>query len=281
MSSGVVIAGVTSSRAGISRTLRALPAILRVYIAENLAWRAEFFIWMLAYTMPLIMLALWTAVAREAPIGRFGEQELRAYFLTTLVFRMIVASWVVWQMNMEIRQGAIAARLLRPLHPLLSYACHQLAAAPLRLVLVTPIVALGLWWVGPDALTDDPRQLLLLPISLAGAWLLTFAVMALIGSLAFYWESALGLFDLWLGFYTVFSGYVMPLEFFPAGVQRVIAWLPFRYMLSFPVETALGLTDWHTSLRSLALQGAWTLVILVLALAVWRRGVRRYAAFGG
>lgn len=272
----------TARRASVGRdALRAVPTMLRVHFAEVVAWRAEMLVWVLAYTMPLIMLALWSAVAREAPVGRFGEQEFRAYFLATLVFRLVVASWAVWEMNFEIRDGKIAARLLRPIHPLLSYAAQQSAAFPMRLVLATPIVIASLLWVGIDAVTHDPVQLLLVPITILGAWAVTFLIMIVIGSLAFRWESALGVFDLWLGLYFVFSGYLMPLELLPPGLQAVVRWLPFPYMLSFPVENALGLIDRAATLRALGIQWAWAAVLLVAALGSWRSGVRRYSAYGG
>ena len=86
---------------------------------------------------------------------------------------------------------------------------------------------------------------------------MTFLVMAIIGSLSFFWESALGIFDLWLGFYFLFSGYLMPLELLPAPVRAVGDWLPFRYMLSFPVEVTLGLVDREQLLHGLAIQWGW------------------------
>jgi len=265
----------------LARSLRALPVMLRVHFAEAIAWRAEFLIWVLAYTLPLIMLALWSAVAREAPVGRFGEREFRAYFLATLVFRLLAASWVVWDMNFQIRQGTIAARLLRPVHPLVQFAAQQAAALPLRVVLATPIAIAAIAWVGADAVTDDPLQLAMLPLLLAGAWAITFLVMAMIGSLSFFWESALGIFDLWLGFYFLFSGYLMPLELLPAPVRAVGVWMPFRYMLSFPVEVTLGLVDRREMLFGLALQWGWAVLLGWGAYATWRAGVRRYSAFGG
>ena len=262
-------------------TLSALPAVLRVRFAETLAWRAELLVWVLAYTMPLIMLALWSAVAREAPVGRFGEQEFRAYFLATLVIRMLVASWVVWEMNFEIRQGVVVTRLLRPIHPLISYAAQQAAAFPMRVIMATPIAIAAIAWIGTGSFTDDWRQVAILPLVLLGAWLLTFSVMAMIGSLAFHWESALGLFDVWLGLYTVFSGYIMPLELFPPALRAVANWLPFRGMLSLPVETALGLTTWDQTVAALGVQWAWAAVFSVAAVVAWSSGVRRYSAFGG
>jgi ABC-2 type transport system permease protein len=255
--------------------------MLRVHFAEAIAWRAEFLIWVLAYTLPLIMLALWTAVAREAPVGRFGEREFRAYFLVTLVYRMVAASWVVWDMSFQIRQGTIASRLLRPVHPLLQFCVQQAAAIPLRVALATPIAVAAVLWVGPGAFTHDPVLLLSLPLLLVGAWAMTFLVMALIGSLAFFWESALGVFDLWLGFYFLFAGYLMPLELLPGPVRAIGNWLPFRYMLSLPVEVTLGLVDRHQLMLGLLVQWIWTVLLAIGAIATWHAGVRRYSAFGG
>jgi ABC-2 type transport system permease protein len=121
----------------------------------------------------------------------------------------------------------------------------------------------------------------MLPLLLVGAWAITFLVMAIIGSLSFYWESALGIFDLWLGFYFLFSGYLMPLELLPAPVRTLGNWLPFRYMLSLPVEVTLGLVDRREMLQGLAMQWGWTLLLAAVAIATWRTGVRRYSAFGG
>ena len=95
-------------------TLRAFPTLMRIGFADALAYRAEFLVWVLAYTMPIIMLALWSEVAREAPVGRFGEREFQAYFLCTLMVRLVTGAWVVWEMNTEVRQGTLQKRLLRP-----------------------------------------------------------------------------------------------------------------------------------------------------------------------
>ena len=71
----------------VRNTLRAFPTLLRVGFSEAVAYRAEMLIWVLATTMPLVMLALWSAVAREAPIGRFGQSEFTAYFLADFIVR--------------------------------------------------------------------------------------------------------------------------------------------------------------------------------------------------
>ncbi|HEY6879908.1 MAG TPA: ABC-2 family transporter protein [Polyangiales bacterium] len=262
-------------------TLRALPTLLRVGFADAVAYRAEFLVWVLAYTMPIIMMALWTQVAREGPVGRWSERDFRAYFLCTLIVRMVTGAWVVWEMNMEVRQGTLQNRLLRPIHPLLTYLTENVAALPMRFVIALPIGLFALSWLGGSVVTSDGVQLALIPLSVFGAFLLNFLAMASIGTLALYWESSTAVFDLWLGLYTVFSGYVMPLELFPPWLRVWVDRLPFRAMLAYPVENMLGLVSRDAALRELGLQWAWVAVFVLLTNVLWRGGMKRFGAFGG
>lgn len=263
------------------RALRAFPGLLRVGFAGAVAYRAEFLVWVLAYTMPLIMMALWTAVAAEGPVGRFGEREFSAYFAVTLLVRLSTGAWVIWDMNWEVRQGTLQRRLLWPVHALLTYLAENLAALPMRLVIAVPIAAITTLLLGSDVWAKDPVQLAIVPLSLFGAFLLTFLPMAIIGTLSLWWESSIALYDLWLGLYTVFSGYVVPLELFPAELGGIVAWLPFRQMLAFPVENLLGLMTREQALRQLGLQWAYVLTFGAASMLMWRAGVKRFAAFGG
>jgi ABC-2 type transport system permease protein len=133
--------------------LRAYPTLLRVGFADALAYRAQMIIWMLTTTMPLVSLALWSAVSRETPLGRFGPTEFVAYFLAALVVRQITGSWLIWELNYEIRQGTLSQRLLKPIHPLWVYSASNLAAMPLRAGLCLPIVVIAVFYAN---FTRDP-----------------------------------------------------------------------------------------------------------------------------
>ena len=140
----------------LRNTARAFPTLLRVGFADAVAYRAEMLVWVLATTMPLVMLALWSTVAREAPIGRYGEAQFVAYFLATFIVRQLTGSWVFYEMNFEVRNGTLAMRLLRPVHPLWAYAAEALAAMPLRLVVSLPVAVIALAVVGARGMTHDP-----------------------------------------------------------------------------------------------------------------------------
>jgi ABC-2 type transport system permease protein len=265
----------------VPRSFRALPTLLKVGFAEAVAYRAELLVWLLSTNMPLVMLALWSAVAAEAPVGRFEQADFVAYYLAALVVRLLTGAWVVWELNFEIRQGTLVYRLLRPVHPLVHYAAENVAAMPLRAVIALPIALVLLGVLGGERITHDPLLLAAFPAALLGAWLITFLAMAIIGALAFWVDSAGSLFQVWLGLFGVFSGYLVPLELFPPALAAAARFLPFRYMLAFPVEMLIGLIPRPRALLELAIQWLFVAALALGARASWRLGLRRYAAFGG
>jgi len=270
-----------AAAAELARVVRAFPSLLRIGVAEVVAYRAEFLVWILTTNMPLVMLALWHAVAADGPVGRFDQTQFTAYYLGVLAVRLVTSNWMAWQISMEIRDGTLSAKLLRPIHPLYAYAADHLAAVPLRVLVVSPIVAALIATSWSRLVRHDPSLVLVLVASIVGAWLLMYFSMILLGALAFYVDSALGIFELWIGLHGIFSGYLIPLEVLPGWLNKLAGVLPFRFMLAFPVETLVGLLSPAQAARQLAAQWIYVAVIGVASLRVWRAGVRRFAAFGG
>ena len=264
----------------MTRLLRLYPQLLRTGFAEAVAYRAEFLIWMFSTNMPLVMLAIWAAAARSGPVGGYSQEGFAAYYLAALLVRLMTGAWVVWEMTMEVRQGTLALRLLRPIHPLLQWSADNLAAIPMRGVVAIPVVAI-LLFVARGQLSHDWFSWALLCPALLGAWLLYFLVQAIIGTLALRVESAASLFDAWLGFSNILSGYLVPLDLFPRAVREVALLLPFRFQLSFPVELMLGRWSRVEAIELLAGQWAYVALFLLSTRVAWRSGLRHYAAYGG
>src|SRR5436305_12865411 len=160
----------------------------------------------------------------------------------------MTGAWVVWELTMEIRQGTLALRLLRPIHPLVAYSAENLAALPMRGIIALPVVGIVLW-TARSQLGADPFLWAVLPLAMLGAWLLTFLVMALIGTLALFLDSATSVFEAWLGISAVLSRYLVPLALLPPPVQKVALVLPFRLLLAFPAEVLLGQPGHAEALR--------------------------------
>ncbi|MDF1563755.1 MAG: ABC-2 family transporter protein [Deltaproteobacteria bacterium] len=259
-------------------TLRATPSLLKVGFAEMVAYRAEMVVWILTATLPLVALALWNAAAVAGPLEGFGQDEFARYFTVTLVVRQLTSCWIVWELNHYVRTGSLSPMLLRPMHPLFWNLCETLAAIPFRLVVLAPIVGALLWWRPQIAFWPGSEAVLLGTVSVVMAFLLAWVVQALFGMLAFWFEQALGFFNLWFVALAVIGGYVIPLPLLPEGVEAVARWLPFHAALGAPIEVWMETAPDPWSV--VGIQALWLLAALLTARVLWRRGVRRYGAVG-
>jgi ABC-2 type transport system permease protein len=263
------------------RGLRSLSAFLRIGSTLALAYRTEAVVWLLSTTMPLIMIAFFSAVARDGAMGRYGEPQIVAYFLAAFIVRNLTASWVSWQINLEIRDGTLGSRLLLPVHPLVAYAAESVGAMPVRVLGAVVVAVLLLALQGGDAVTHDPLVWLLFFMSVGFAWLLSLLVSMTIGALAFFIDSSAKVMDAWLAGLFVFSGYLIPLDLFRPRLRALADILPFRYQFGIPVELMIGI---HGRAEASALVFRQLLYVTggaVTTFVVWRRGLTRFAAYGG
>lgn len=264
----------------VGRAVRALPTMLRVGVAETVAYRAEFLVWILTTTIPLVMLALWSTVASEGPFRQYRQADFVAYFLGILIVRNVAGSWVGWQISEEIRMGTMAMRLLRPVHPFFALAASHAAAIPFRCVVALPIAFGLLISSGASALTTEPLQLAMLVPALVAAWMITFSLMFAIGTLAFFITRAMGLFSLYFIVFTLLSGYLMPIAMLPEPLATIAEWSPFRFMLAFPVELMTQPMSGERLALLMGVQYGWMIAIFTLTMALWRHGIRRFEAVG-
>jgi ABC-2 type transport system permease protein len=265
----------------VRRVLGAMPTLFRVGFAGAIAYPSQLLIGLLAENMSLVMLAFWSAVAAEGPIGGFDQEKFGAYFLTSAIVRMLTTTWLVYDMNAEIRQGTLAKRLLRPIHPFLSYATEALASLPLRLLVSVPLSLVTLYLVAGGHVVGERHLILAAPLAILGACLLALAVNLTIGALCLFWDNSLAVWDLWLGLALVFSGYLLPLELLPGWLRQLAHGSPFPYLLAFPVEALLGLSPPEQVLADLGIQWLYVAAFLAGALLLWRRGLMRFVAYGG
>ena len=149
----------------------------------------------------------------EWPFKGYTSDSFVAYYLATLLVRQLTGNWVAWQMMEEIRMGTMAMRLLRPIHPFITYTASHLAALPFRSIVALPIVIILLATSGSRTRSPTIRCSSRCRCSRSAmAWLITFAILFAIGSLAFFMTQTMALSTLYFGLFSLFSGYLLPLD---------------------------------------------------------------------
>jgi ABC-2 type transport system permease protein len=259
---------------------RSIPDLSRVALAGVVAYRAEMIIWILSTLLPLVMLALWTAVAQGGPLAGYDEEGFARYFAVTLLVRQLSSVWLVWELNYEIRSGRLSNELLKPMHPLLQHMVEMIVAVPFRVLVMVPILLLMLL-LRPD-LWETPSLLALglFGVSMILSWLVNFLVQALFAIVSFWVDKTDALFGVWFGVWSLLSGYLAPLAVFPEWLKPALVLLPFRGMLGLPVEILGGFITPRAALPEVGVQLLWVLLLAALVGFFWNRGIARYGAYG-
>ena len=194
---------------------------------------------------------------------------------------MVISIWGWWEVESTVRSGDVVSDLYRPFSFLGYWLARDFGRAAYYLlfrcvpVLLVGQLMFGLRW---PAL---PQTWLLLALSLTLAVTVSFAMRFMLNLSAFWTTDARGLGSLVMIASTFFSGFLIPLDFFPEWLRRVVVLLPFAATIQTPADVFMERLDPAALLGALALQAFWALVLLCAAQGVVGLATRRVVVQGG
>jgi ABC-2 type transport system permease protein len=262
--------------------------VIGIGIQNNLTYRFNYLTRTLFSFIPLFaMLSLWrTIYAKNADghalSGYTEAQMIFYYMMVAIVDVMTAVNEDDWQIAADIREGNISQFLLKPVDYLWYRLCLffsgritfvMMASVPLGVF----IFCFRNYFVPPASAS----ALIAFPISLVLTALLQFFLSYSMALLAF-WVLEISTFIFILfAFEYLASGHLFPLDMLPPVLQHVLAFTPFPSMLSIPISIYMGKISSQGIALGLLTQLFWVLMMYALARFMWRRGIKKYAAFGG
>jgi len=177
--------------------------------------------------------------------------------------------------------GEIATDLLKPMSYVGYWMAKDLGRAIVQLIFRGITVMVGyalifdLYW--PQGIS----HWLALGVTLVISWMLSFLWRFLVNLSAFWTPNARGVLRLCFFASFFFSGFLMPLRFFPDWVIRLSYLTPFPHMLNTVVEIYLGVLQGTDLLIAIFHQLLWIVILFLSAQLVLRAGVRRLVILGG
>jgi len=257
--------------------IRKAKTLIITHYAHMMEYRAEILLWILAGSLPLILMGVWIEASQQTNFG-LNSVDFARYFFTVFLVRQFSTVWVIWEFEREILEGRLSLRLLQPLDPgwhhFSMHVSEKITRFPLSLLL-----AVFFFWLYPQAFWVPTWSNLLLGILVVIlGFILRFLVQYTFAMCAFWTERASALEQFWFLFYIFLSGLIAPLEVFPPEFRAFVSWTPFPYFLHFPAALLIGLpVDVG---KSLAVMIAWGIFFYWLNRRLWRLGLKRYSGMG-
>jgi ABC-2 type transport system permease protein len=234
---------------------------------------------LLFYVVILVVFAaLWPAAAAAAGGRVAGYSAAALLWYVAVAEAAVIATKprLIEDIGVDIGTGAVATEMLRPVSVLGLRLAGELGEAAVRLAMALAIGAAFTWTVA-GAPTARAAALLALP-SCTLAVAANVATQHAFAGAAFWLSDAKATWFLYQKLVFLLGGMLLPLQFFPAWLERVAWALPFWTMAYAPARLAAGSP---TQPWLLAAQAAWLLVPAGAAALVFRAGERRLEVAGG
>lgn len=254
----------------------------KIDLALQFQYRASMIIWLMGLVIePIIYLVVWrtVTVSEGGSVAGFTAGNFAAYYIAMMIINHLTFTWIMWEYEYYIRNGTLAAMLLRPIHPIHKDVSSNIAYKLLTSAVLLPIVLALIWLFQPTAEITIGTTLAFIP-----ALLLAAAMRFMTGwtlALAAFWTTRISAINsAYFAAIYFFSGRMAPLELFPNFVQIIAYGLPFRWMLAFPVDLLLGKLTLQETFIGYSAQLFWLVVCLSILNVAWRTGVRQFSAVG-
>ncbi|HUP81245.1 MAG TPA: ABC-2 family transporter protein [Pirellula sp.] len=267
--------------------------ILRIALAERLAYRGDFVMGTLMRFLPIItQIFLWWAIFQSinsddpnaARLSGYSFQDMVAYYLLTMVGRAFSSMpGLSSSIGTKIRDGEIKKFLVQPLD-LITFlfwsrvahkiAYYTVATIPFALVFYLCRSYFTLGW-------PDPWTFAAFMASLFLSFALGFYLEACIGLVGFWMLEVSSLLFVYMLFQFFLSGHMFPLDIMPEPFLSLVGFLPIKYLAYFPAAVFLGKVQGTQLAIDLGMLVAWTVFFFVSSQVIYRRGLKRYSGYGG
>ncbi len=253
-------------------------------VSEIFTYRLNFVMWRVRMILSLLTIYfLWSALIPEGRelFGYTNSSILTYIILVHLTYSFVVASRS-YAVGEDIIQGNLSNFLLKPFN-YFTYLFSKDVGDKFMNISLT-VIELSILFVilkPPIFIQTDLLLLLLTALSILSGIGIMFFIYVLLGSIGFWsqevWAPRFIFFTIILNFFT---GFLFPLDILPKPIFDFIQFLPFSYLLYFPVKIYLGQMAIDQILMGTSISLFWVVVFHLLLKKVWTKGLQIYGAYG-
>lgn len=249
---------------------------------RSLAYRIEYYTGVLNASLYIfVFTSVWKAVIPEGTAANgLTRDDMVAYaVLATLIKVSFGRNESLF--SSRIRTGEIAVDLMKPYNFPLMYFCDIIGVSLFQLfaraipILVFSILIFNITFV------ISPLILLKFIIVFLLAFCLYFSISFLISTMAFFFVEVFPFWVFYFSLITLTSGAIIPLDFFPLWLSRLLNYSPFPYLYYFPTMILLQKSISFTYADLLFNYTVLILLLLSAAIFSYRQGIKKMSIVGG
>jgi ABC-2 type transport system permease protein len=221
---------------------------------------------------------LIAVLAQRGTVGGYDVATAVTYVWLGQGLITVVDLWSERTLANRIRTGDVVIDLGRPWDLQAALLAGDLGRAGYAVgIRLVPPMLIGMAFF-PFRFPEHLVTWVLFAVSALFAVVASFGIRFLLNLSAFWLLDARGVLAVWGTVGGVVSGLILPISWFPAWAQAVLAWTPFPALFQTPIDV---FTERGDPLALIAHQVVWGAILLAVGRVVLTRGARRLVVQGG
>jgi ABC-2 type transport system permease protein len=255
----------------------------RAAFLKILAYRLRYFTGIITYFINVsVYYFIWKAIYSTAGnLAGYDAGQIVTYVAVGWIIRSFYFNNVDRDIATEVLEGKIALSLIKPVDTQIMYLAQTVGESLFRIVMFTLPIAVVVTLIYPVHPPVSFTAAVLFLVSCILALLIFSLLNFIVGAFALELHSIVGIIRAKYFIVEFTSGLLIPVAFFPAKLQRALAFLPFPHISYTPLQIYLGKTQGAAAWQALGAQGLWVVVLLCAGKLTWKVLIRRLSILGG
>lgn len=221
--------------------------------------------------------SFWSSLSNgNGYLGHYSLKEMLFYVFIALTISQVTACiGEPDSLTQKIEFGQLDHFLLKPVSYLEQMGAIQLGITCARLFCFLPLL-IAITIILGESLHFVRLFYLLIMIPVSS--LINFLTNNAISNLAFWFRESYGFIILKETLFWVLSGVLIPLDFFPPFMQKILVYFPPAYVVYFPAKMYMG----QENPTQIIINSFFILLVTFFCFHLgWRKGVKRYQGYSG
>lgn len=257
-------------------------------LQNALEYRMNFLLTLLSCLFPiLIQYFLWATIfagKSNAAILGYKLNEIIIYAIFAALLSKLVATGFEYDVSNDVKSGQLSKFIVQPIgyfqYRISSFLGEKIPQIIIVTIILFSILVLLKFFLHIDIEITIARVLvffLVVPFSI----IMNFFIFYCLSVFSFWFLEVWGIFFTFTLLSSIASGGIFPLDMFGETINKLLNFLPFKYIVFFPINVINGKLPWDEIVNGIQLQFAWIFALFLLSKLLWRKGMQRFESVGG
>lgn len=229
----------------------------------------------------LIQINVWYALLGERSVKGITFDDMINFVIINMIVRSLTYSSIANRLAEKIQNGLIAIDFIRPINLKYYLISEEIGRNCFNAIFNSIPVCMVAIVFFKFQLPVSTMGLILFIISILNGMSLILFLNYVLGLLCFWFKTAFSINWFLNACTALFSGFVVPLWFYPEWLLNISKVLPFRLISFEPISIYLGKLSVAESVKVIIIQYIWIIILLILEKVIWKKAQRIITVQGG